>query len=70
MKIARNALLSKRVGVNSSRLTWYVAVGGQRVGPKWLVSQVTGLPVSAFHTDEARRVLQQLGVEVQLDIKR
>ncbi|MCY4606580.1 MAG: hypothetical protein OXE49_20295 [Gemmatimonadetes bacterium] len=43
---------------------WYVQVDGQRVPPKWLVSKLTGLPVNAFHTNEARRVLQQLGVEV------
>lgn len=44
--------------------SWYVQVNGHRVAPKWLVSQLTGLPVSNFHSDEARRVLQQLGVEV------
>lgn len=43
---------------------WYVQVDGQQVPPKWLVSKLTGLPVNAFHTNEARRVLQQLGVEV------
>ena len=43
---------------------WYVQVDGQQVSPKWLVSKLTGLPVNAFHTNEARRVLQQLGIEV------
>ncbi len=43
---------------------WYVSVGESRVAPKWLVSQATGLPVSAFSTGDARRVLAQLGVEV------
>jgi hypothetical protein len=43
---------------------WYVKVGDQQVPVKWLVSQVTGLSVSAFHTNEAKRVLQQLGIEV------
>ena len=43
---------------------WYVQVDDQKVPPKWLISQLTGLPVNAFHTDEARRVLQQLGIEV------
>lgn len=47
--------------------TWYVKVGDARVGPKWLVSLMTDLPVGAFHTDEARRVLNQLGIEVHLD---
>jgi hypothetical protein len=44
--------------------SWYVPVDGVRVSPKWLVSMLTGLPVSAFHSDEARRVLAQLGIEV------
>lgn len=43
---------------------WYVQVDSQQVPPKWLVSQLTGIPVNAFHTDEARRVLQQLGIVV------
>jgi len=44
--------------------SWYVLVDNTRVSPKWLVSVLTGLPVSAFHSDEARRVLSQLGMEV------
>jgi uncharacterized protein DUF6884 len=44
--------------------SWYVLVDNARVSPKWLVSLLTGLPVSAFHSDEARRVLFQLGMEV------
>ncbi len=43
---------------------WYVQIDGQQVPPKWLVNQLTGLPVNAFHTNEARRVLQQLGIKV------
>ena len=45
--------------------SWYVAVDNQRVAPKWLVSQITGLSVSNFVTDDARRVLTQLGIEVK-----
>lgn len=70
MKVAHEVLLSERAGASTSALTWYVTVGEHRVGPKWLMSKVTGLPVSAFHTDEARRVLKQLGVDVQLNVKR
>lgn len=44
--------------------SWYVRVDNIRVSPKWLVSSLTGLPVSTFHSDEARRVLAQLGMEV------
>ena len=43
--------------------TWYVAVGSERVAPKWLVSIIFGKPVSRFRTADARRVLEQLGVE-------
>ena len=43
---------------------WYVQIGSQRVPLKWLVSQLTGLSVSNFHTNEARRFIRQLGIEV------
>lgn len=60
---ARNAFV--RDGAKASTYqSWYVAVDDKRVAPKWLVSQLTGLPVGKFHTDEARRVLEELGVEV------
>lgn len=45
--------------------SWYVLVGNERVSPKWIVSLLSGLPVSAFHSDEARRVLYHIGIEVQ-----
>jgi hypothetical protein len=45
--------------------SWYVQVDGRQVSPKWLVSQLTGLPVGAFVSDEARRVLAQLGIQVR-----
>lgn len=44
--------------------SWYVLVDNTRVSPKWLVSLLTGLPVSAFHTGEATRVLSEIGMEV------
>ncbi len=43
---------------------WYVQVGDRQVPVKWIVKQLTGLSVSTFHTSEAKRVLQQLGIEV------
>jgi hypothetical protein len=43
---------------------WYVKIGDKQVPVKWVVNQLTGLSVSAFHTNEAKRVLQQLGIEV------
>jgi hypothetical protein len=56
--LAKTSELSKRYQ------SWYVVVDNQRVAVKWLVSQITGLPVSAFVSDEARRLLVQLGIEV------
>jgi hypothetical protein len=43
---------------------WYVALDGQRVAPKWLVSHITGLAPGAFTTDDARRLLARLGFAV------
>jgi hypothetical protein len=61
---ARTALVDNGAGANRFR-TWYVEIDDQRVALKWLVSVLTGLPVSTFTTGEARRVLNQLGVQSQ-----
>jgi hypothetical protein len=45
--------------------SWYVQVDAHRVSPKWLVNQLTGMSAGEFHSDEARRVLAQLGIEVR-----
>jgi len=63
LKLARQSLLLKPE--TATRIyAWYVKIGRKRVSPKWLVSLLTSLPVSAFVTDEARRVLAQLDIEV------
>lgn len=62
MEIARTAL-AKEQNIPKYQM-WYVQVGNQRVPVKWLVSQLTGLSVGTFHTNEAKRVLQRLGIEV------
>jgi hypothetical protein len=41
-----------------------VEVDSKRVAPKWLVKVLTELPVSAFTTGEARRVLHCLGIQL------
>jgi hypothetical protein len=41
---------------------WVAQVGPYTVAPKWLVSRLSGVPVSRFAADEARRVLSQLGI--------
>lgn len=60
---ARAALAEDGNGADHLR-DWYVEVDGRRVAPKWLVRVLTGLPVNAFTTGEARRVLCQLGFHV------
>jgi hypothetical protein len=62
--VARRALATNPGGAPRYHV-WYVMVDNQRVSPKWLVSQLTGLPVGAFVTDEARRVLARCGVKVE-----
>jgi len=64
LDVARQAIATKDRGATHCQ-SWYVQVDDQRVAPKWLVSQITGLPVSNFVTDDARRVLTRLGVEVK-----
>ncbi len=43
---------------------WFVPIDDRRVAPKWLVSELTGLPVARFRSADAVRVLRQLGVDV------
>jgi len=61
---AREALSRDNTGAACFR-EWYVEIDGNRISPKWLVSVLTGLPVSAFTAREARRVLHQLGIRTQ-----
>ncbi|MDY7051596.1 DUF6884 domain-containing protein [Limnospira fusiformis] len=48
---------------------WYILIDDQKISPKWLVSQLTGLPVSSFHSQAARRVLENLGIDVYSDFQ-
>ncbi|MGI8549323.1 MAG: DUF6884 domain-containing protein [Dehalococcoidia bacterium] len=45
--------------------SWYVLIDNEKVGPKWLVTQLTGLAPASFGTSEACRLLQLLGIEVR-----
>lgn len=47
-----------------SNHSWYVMVDGHRVPAKWIISLITGLPRSSFHTDAALRILSYLGITV------
>lgn len=66
LEVARQGLAEKK-GKPYNYQSWYVLVDEQRVSPKWLVSLITGLPVSSFHSQAARRVLYQLGIEVYFE---
>lgn len=57
--------LTERWGDPERYESWCVLVNGRRVAPKWLVSRLSGLPVGAFTTDDALRLLARLGVEVR-----
>lgn len=61
--IARRAIQEGKLQPNRYQ-TWYVPIDDYRIAPKSLVSVLTGLPVGAFHSDEARSVLSDLGVGV------
>ena len=63
LNLARQALRENAKPATRT-YSWYVKLGNKQVSPKWLVSLLTDLPVRAFVTDEARRVLAQLGIEV------
>ena len=63
LEVARQALTEGR-GDPTRYQAWYLRVDDQRVAPKWLVSQLTGLPPNAFATSEALRTLSQLDIEV------
>lgn len=62
--IAREAL-TEDCGNPERYESWCVPIDGHEVAPKWLVSRISGLPVGAFTTDEARRLLARIGVEVR-----
>jgi uncharacterized protein DUF6884 len=62
LREARKAMLAAPVAARRFE-TWYVAVGNERVAPKWLVSVLFDKPVARFRTGDARRILSLLGVD-------
>jgi hypothetical protein len=64
LEIARAGLRDKPALAGRFQ-TWFVPVDGDRVAPKWLVSELSGLPVGKFRTADALRVLSGLGVETK-----
>ncbi|OCR01055.1 hypothetical protein BCD67_16905 [Oscillatoriales cyanobacterium USR001] len=66
-EVARQALAQGK-GKPYNYQTWYILIDHQKISPKWLVSQLTGLPVSSFHSQAARQLLQRLGIQVYSDL--
>lgn len=64
-EVARRALIERR-GNPNNYYSCYIQIDGEHIAPKWLVSQLTGLSASSFHTDEAVRLLQQLGIQINM----
>lgn len=56
--------LQEANGSEKNYQSWYIEIDGRCVALKWAASRLTDLPVGAFGTDEARRVLAQLGIKI------
>jgi hypothetical protein len=67
LAIARQGLRESQ-GKPYNYQTWYILVDNEKISPKWLVSQLTGLPVGSFHSIKARQMLQQLGIDIYSDL--
>ena len=61
MALARDGLARGATGAANWQ-TWFVPVDDKRVGAKWLVAELSGLPVSRFRTADALRVLRAWGI--------
>lgn len=61
---ARAALAVGAPGAGRYR-DWCVLIDGQPVGPKWLISLISGLASTEFEASAARRVLRALGIDVE-----
>jgi hypothetical protein len=61
---ARQALTTDSYGSDRFH-SWYVLLDEERIAPKWLVGKLSGLPVSAFTTRDALRILQEIGISIQ-----
>jgi hypothetical protein len=63
LSVARHAITEGEKA--ATRITrWYVPVDGGRIGPKWLVSKVSGVPRNDFQASAARSILERLGIVV------
>ena len=60
------SIVREKLNVEAANFqSWYVQLDDKKISPKWLVSQITNLPVSSFHSDQARKFLHKLGIKVE-----
>lgn len=64
LEVARHGLREQVRGA-TDLTAWFVVVDGQRVAPKWLVSQATGIPVGRFTTSDALSLVARFGIEAE-----
>lgn len=64
LQTARRALAHGLPAGANNYVSWAVDVDGQKVGLKWLFALITGLPSTAFQTNQARPILEDLGLAV------
>ena len=62
---ARRAIANGVPPEASNYISWVVEIDGQMVGLKWLSALVTGLPTTAFQTNQTRPFLQRMGLSVR-----
>ena len=61
ISLARKGLMRGEAAIANWQ-TWHVPVDNKQVAVKWLVAELTGLPVSRFRTADALRVLRVWGI--------
>lgn len=62
LETGRQALREKRNKPDNYQ-SWYVQIDNHKVAPKWLVSQITGIPVKRFTTGQALRILARQNIK-------
>lgn len=65
LAIVHHEISEHGIGNMQNYQSWFVPVSDLKISPKWLISRLTGLPVGKFHSDQARKALQKLGIKVQ-----
>ena len=59
------ALLATDPRGSDDYMQWYVLIDEQKISPKWLVSKLSGRSIISFDASAARKVLLQLGFDIE-----